>query len=543
MNRICKTGSKIRKSKKSINKITSFYDTIHEEYTINGFNVMEIEEEEINSEFISDLPNLPSKEIIQIKKKAQEIEGYYSTEGKDPKIKENCFNCLMNGFQANELLYFVKRKDLLIYLKYCFYFLKNILFIDKQIYIKNKYDLDKCKADYLNGWKFFIPKTICKACFLKVINMDHLLGNLKKIFSDFDSMVIRRNFRKNKSHMSPIIRIGNKIQKNEDGIINKTNRNGQRGKKLKKNLKTKNEISYDNKKVIFTSNNVLSQNSAEKNKKLKFLGKKKKKEKKIFREQIVTEIKINSNEFLESTLAMNDMHNELKNNLNLNKIEIKRDASQKNTENNNISMNKKNTSIIENNNKENSIFINTKKEIITINANKEQNLSDLFQEILITKEMSNKTVMKLHYKLDIFLCWIFYALIDIQDFREKLNNTLNIVPFIARNLGANKLPLYETNYKNIYNLLFQDRKEFEEILKKIKNDSITSISKNLMKMKEVKNLKEEEIKTLDEMKQRLNEYKLQYNELEKKFNFRIKNYFIKFNDFLKLIGEIKESFS
>jgi hypothetical protein len=49
----------------------------------------------------------------------------------------------MNGFQANELLYFVKRKDLLIYLKYCFYFLKNILFIDKQIYIKNKYDLDK----------------------------------------------------------------------------------------------------------------------------------------------------------------------------------------------------------------------------------------------------------------------------------------------------------------------------------------------------------------------------------------------------------------
>ena len=542
MNRICKTGSKIRKSKKSINKITSFYDTIHEEHTINGFNVMEIEEEEINSEFISDLPNLPSKEIIQIKKKAQEIEGYYSTEGKDPKIKENCFNCLMNGFQANELLYFVKRKDLLIYLKYCFYFLKNILFIDKQIYIKNKYDLDKCKADYLKGWKFFIPKTICKACFLKVINMDHLLGNLKKIFSDFDSMVIRRNFRKNKSHMSPIIRIGNKIQKNEDGIINKTNRNEKRGKKVKKNLKTKNEISYDNKKMIFTSN-VLSQNSAEKNKKLKFLGKKKKKEKKILREQIVTEIKINSNEFLESTLAMNDMHNELKNNLNLNKIEIKRDASQKKPENNNIFMNKKNTSIIENNNKENSIFINTKKESITINTNKEQNLSDLFQEILITKEMSNKTVMKLHYKLDIFLCWIFYALIDIQDFREKLNNTLNIVPFITQNLGANKLPLYETNYKNIYNLLFQDRKEFEEILKKIKNDSITSISKNLMKMKEVKNLKEEEIKTLDEMKQRLDEYKLQHNELEKKFNFQIKNYFIKFNDFLKLIGEIKESFS
>ena len=535
MNRIYKTGSKIRKSKKSTNKITSPYDTIHEEHTINGFNILEIEEEEINSEFISDLPNLSSKEIIQIKKKAQEIEGYYSTEGKEPKVKENCFNCLMNDFQANELLYFVKRKDLLIYLKYCFYFLKNILFIDKQIYIKNKYDLDKCNAYYLNGWKFFIPKTICKACFLKVINMEHLLGNLKKIFSDFDLKAIRRNFRKNKSRMNPVIQIGQKIQKNEDGFIDKTNTSGQRGKKLKKNLKNKN--------VILSANNILSRNSVENNKKPKFLGKKKKKEKKICEEQIVTEIKINTNEFLQSTLAMNMKNNELKNNLNINKFEIKRDASQKKPENNNISINKKNTSTIEIKNKENSDLINTEKEIIQINANKEQSLSEIFQEILITKEMSNKTVMKLHYKLDIFLCWIFYAFIDIQDFKEKLNNTLNIVPLITHNLGANKLPLYETNYKNIYNLLFKDGKEFKEILKKIKNDSITSISKNLMKLKEVKKLKEEEIKTLDEMKQRLDEYKLQFDELEKKYNSRIKNYFIKFNDFLKLIGEIKESFS
>ena len=294
--------------------------------------------------------------------------------------------------------------------------------------------------------------------------------------------------------------------------------------------------------MILSANNILSRNSVENNKK-QFLGKKKKKEKKICEEQIVTEIKINTNEFLQSTLAMNMKNNELKNNLNINKFEIKRDASQKKPENNNISINKKNTSTIEIKNKENSDLINTEKEIIQINANKEQSLSEIFQEILITKEMSNKTVMKLHYKLDIFLCWIFYAFIDIQDFKEKLNNTLNIVPLITHNLGANKLPLYETNYKNIYNLLFKDGKEFKEILKKIKNDSITSISKNLMKLKEVKKLKEEEIKTLDEMKQRLDEYKLQFDELEKKYNSRIKNYFIKFNDFLKLIGEIKESFS
>ena len=41
---------------------------IYEEHSINGFNIIELKEEEINSGPISDLPNLPEKEIIQIKK-------------------------------------------------------------------------------------------------------------------------------------------------------------------------------------------------------------------------------------------------------------------------------------------------------------------------------------------------------------------------------------------------------------------------------------------------------------------------------------------
>ena len=324
-------------------------------------------------------------------------------------------------------------------------------------------------------------------------------------------------------------------------------------KKSKKNVNNKNYILYNNKKVILSKNNILSLNSAENKKKRQSLDKKKKSGKKLFKEQIVTEIKIKADEFLQGNVAMNDINNSLNNNLNNNNIEIKIDALEKKTENyfisnsfiiknNNISTNKKNTSIIENNGKQNN-SINSKKEKTPIMASREQSLSDIFKNIIITKEMSNKTVMKLHYKLDIFLCWIFHAFIDVKDFREKLNNTLNIVPFIIQNLGATKLPLYEQNYKNIYNLLFQDRKEFEEILKKIKNESITSISNNLIKLKEVKNLKEEEIKTLDEMKHSLDDYKLQFNELEKKYNFRIKNYFNKFNDFLNLIGEIKESFT
>ncbi len=162
---------------------------------------------------------------------------------------------------------------------------------------------------------------------------------------------------------------------------------------------------------------------------------------------------------------------------------------------------------------------------------------------MISKGMNNKTVLKLYYKLDTFLNLIYNALIDVSFFREKLNNTLNLNPIIIANLGPGNLSKYERNYRIFYNQLFKDRKEFEEIFKKIKNDSIASIAKNLSKLKEQTNLKEEEIKTLDEMKQSLDGYTNQINELEKKYNFQIKNYFTDFNCFLNLIGEIKESFA
>ena len=167
MNRIYRRGSKNRKIKKSVGRKTPYDDTLHKEQTLNGFNVIELNEEEINLDMISDLTNLSEREIDRIKKKAQSIEGYYLGKGEDAKINENCFNCLMKDFQANELLYFAKRKDLLIYLRYCFYFLKKILFIDNQIYTENKYDLDKCNTNYLNGWKFLYLKQCAKVAFSK----------------------------------------------------------------------------------------------------------------------------------------------------------------------------------------------------------------------------------------------------------------------------------------------------------------------------------------------------------------------------------------
>ena len=159
MNRIYRRSIKNAKTQKLGKKNSSQHTLLQKQETLDGFNIIELNETEINSDIISDLPNLSEKEITRIKKKAQAIEGYYLGKGEDTKINENCFNCLMNDFQANELLYFSKRKDLLAYLRYCFYFLKKIIFLDNQIYTENKYDLDKCNTNYLNGWKFFIPKT------------------------------------------------------------------------------------------------------------------------------------------------------------------------------------------------------------------------------------------------------------------------------------------------------------------------------------------------------------------------------------------------
>ena len=159
------------------------------------------------------------------------------------------------------------------------------------------------------------------------------------------------------------------------------------------------------------------------------------------------------------------------------------------------------------------------------------------------KGMSNKIVLKLYRKLDNFLYWINYTLFDVYDFKQKLDNTLNLNPIIIANIVTSTLSVYENNYGLLYNEIFKNRKEFEEIFKKIKNDSIPTIAKNLAKLKEQPELKEEEIKTLDELNKTLDDYTKEIAELEIKYDCQIKNYFNNFSFFLELIGEIKESFS
>ena len=206
MNKIFQKRTKNAKSQKFQNKDPNLGNKLHSIITPNGFNIIELNEEDSESDMISDLSNISEREIDRIKKKAQMIESYYMNKGEETRVKENCFNCLMSDFLPNELVYFAKRKDLLTYLRYCFYFLKKAIFLDNQTYINNCYDLDKCNSSYLKGWKFFIPKTMCKACFLQMINKEHLFGNLKTIFSDVDATILRKNFRRSRVRFNQRVR-------------------------------------------------------------------------------------------------------------------------------------------------------------------------------------------------------------------------------------------------------------------------------------------------------------------------------------------------
>ena len=565
MNRILRRDIKNTKFQKLSKRSSSRRNALHAQETINGFNIIELNEVEINSDIISDLPDLSENDIIRIKKKAQEIETYYLGKGDDIKINENCFNCLMKDFQPNELLYFPKRNDLLSYLRYCFYFLKKTLFLDNQIYTDNKYDLDKCDTNYLTGWKFFIPKTMCKACFLHMINMEHLFGNLKTIFSDVDATSFKKHFRRNRSQLNSRMRKENILDKIEQEIPKrKVLGNSQKRKKFRYSIKNKNNnnnILYDdkNKSIVFKKNILkeefldISKDKKEVGIKKKFIGKKKNRDGHMHKEQLVTEIKIKNNEFMnENNLLMKEKNDEINPDKKIKTIifENSREPINNNLnnlsnidflKNNKISLNMKNILITENNN---NINKNGTPDNIIQNISKEKKIANIYQEIMVNKGMNNKIVMKLFFKLERLHYLLKYLIYDVGDFRLRLQNTIiNLNPIILTNLLANKLSLYLNDFRFLYNQVFKNWKEFEETLKRIKNDSIPTIAKNLNKLKEEPLLKEEEIKMLDELSKTLDDYVIKTNELDKKYDEQNKDFFTNFICFMNLIEEIKKIFS
>ena len=277
------TNNNVIKIPYSDNQEDSLVDTsLH----INGFTVIELNED--GKDYTNLIPsyeedqNIGNKEESQLKAKAEIVENHYSNckESKVPNV--NCSKCLLNDFYWNELLYFKDRKTLISYLKYCFVFLKKNLFMNHLIYHNNKYDLFKVNSSFYNGWKFTIPKTICKACFTQMINMEYLLYNLKNIICDYYGDIssssntqkkvvsllnnkrkrisrkkkLPQNDEKPKENNAQINPIVVSIPENEKNKKKKNYRNGsfrrRRIKSLKKRSKIKNRY---NKNVIYDDKN------------------------------------------------------------------------------------------------------------------------------------------------------------------------------------------------------------------------------------------------------------------------------------------------
>ena len=152
--------------------------------------------------------------------------------------------------------------------------------------------------------------------------------------------------------------------------------------------------------------------------------------------------------------------------------------------------------------------------------------------------MSNKIVIKLYYKLNAFKDILLYTIINIGDFKEKLINSMHFNPEIT-SYGIDQ---YDQYFLALYNEGFKAKKEYEEMVTKIKKESIPSIEKNIIKLKEKENLKDDDKKQLDEMEKLLKELKEKTDDIEKKYEETINNFFGNFVCFFNLIKELRAGF-
>jgi hypothetical protein len=170
--------------------------------------------------------------------KAKNIEDYYTSKFGLTTIKENCFKCLMTDFLSNELLYFNSRKDLFNYIKYCFANKNKLLFTNEDIYKQNKANFFSVNSSFINGWRFFIPKTICKGCFMDVINMKYLISYIKNIFSDTERDSLCRTNYRNYALFSPRFRAAFSLRSRS--------RNSRRSRSINRNNNFRNRKKSEN---------------------------------------------------------------------------------------------------------------------------------------------------------------------------------------------------------------------------------------------------------------------------------------------------------
>ena len=493
----------------------------------NGFNIMELHYTEyLENKNESNINGLPENNIIDLKEsnhniheinenngeiiemtrtKAKNIEEYYSTKFGVSTIKENCFKCLMTNFLSNELLYFNSRKDLFNYIKYCFVTKNKILFIDEDIYKENKDNFFNANSSFINGWRFFIPKTICKGCFMDIINMKHLISNIKNIFSDIERDSLCRTNYRNYALFSPRFRAAfslrsrskhprrpNRIISNNKNRINSQNHSSKNTLKHKDKIYNL-DIKYDKSKNILIIDKKNLDNS------------------------IIDIIKNSANNNILSDIEFN-----------------------KNNNNNILDGNKSNLNKGENNNSLNNLSFKGKNNINIINN---ININNNYNEKTnLNFDIINNKIKELLKDINICFKYFFSNLDIIKKKIEIINNFTNYFKHKLYQLFLYP-SLFQFSQQNLqyiralYSSFNDDRKNLNIYLINAKNSSdnalnyLNNISNEIKKKSIVMNLKEKNnlisvIKDLhfliEENKKTLEKYNNQFD------NFNV-NYIFLFN--------------
>ena len=150
------------------------------------------------------------------------IESFYTNTYGLIRIKERCASCGVQNFLTNEIFYFKNMITLFYYLKYIFHVTKNKLILDNKIYIENYKEIKRYKKIGFNlKTKFLFPKTICRKCFINLINKQNLIRNLINMLEgdNISSSMEINNFNNINQNSINLIEIKNKKDKIEDNIL------------------------------------------------------------------------------------------------------------------------------------------------------------------------------------------------------------------------------------------------------------------------------------------------------------------------------------
>jgi len=459
--------------------IIPYYDLIEEPKSnpplyINGFSITELDETNEDLYQDEDIPDIETKKGFHLKKKADSIENYYMNYSNEELSNVHCSKCYLNGFSQNELLYFKDRKSLISYLKYCFIFLKKNLFMDHSIYMNNRYDLFKIDQTYLIGFRFFIPKTICKSCFIQLINKEFLLSKIKNEISDYDN-----GFNSNLFSPKKDVNLLRKKRNRKEKKIKNSGKKEIKEKNKEKNNKLDEDSALKSIQispiVIPLSNNDTPKKKP-KRKKLGKFGIKRRKRKIVLKNNINKNL--NENVICDITNNRIIINKKILKDLNIN--EEKQDDINQTKLNNNIGIKEKDKE---------KIFIAKKQEevkkishnyesvkCINLNINKENNENNKEKMKKEKKEKSvnkinnsngireintNKTGLNqinnnsIYFNQQIYSFYFWNPISLLRDFEiiiMKLKEIIIFTNFIFQNMKQNPLINFE-NYKNYINTI------------------------------------------------------------------------------------------